>query len=181
MADEWVTLEEARVRAALRGIPDPLPAIEDAIRSGRLLSQKPRRAPMPIELYTGELAFIDIEHDPNFAQFQDDADRVELASLETWIEQLRNTTTRESGGGATGDPASWQTGGPGKPSKSAHVINAEFKRRIANDAVEPILAEQARVLLGWLQATYPSAPPPRLKTIQNNIREEWQKATGRRV
>jgi hypothetical protein len=71
-----------------------------------------------------------------------------------------------------------RTGFPGRPSKSKHLIDDEFERRIAASKALPVLAEEARALLHWLEAKYPTAERPTLKTIQNNIRSRHRQCAN---
>lgn len=61
------------------------------------------------------------------------------------------------------------TGLPGRPSKSWHLIEPELRRRL-EAGEEKSAAEWARVLIGWLKDSYPTAPRPAEKTITNKIR-----------
>lgn len=72
-----------------------------------------------------------------------------------------------------------RTGLPGRPSKSKDLINDEFERRIADREASLVLAEEARTLLDWLAAKYPTAARPTLKTIQNNIRDRHRRYANR--
>ena len=72
-----------------------------------------------------------------------------------------------------------RTGFPGRPSKSKHLIDDEFERRVADHEALPVLAQEARALLHWLAAKYPTAARPTLKTIRNNIRDRHRQGTSR--
>ncbi len=66
------------------------------------------------------------------------------------------------------DPHS--SGFPGRPPKAKHLIEQEFRRRADAGEVCSTLPEEAGALLEWLKGEHPSAPPPTVKTIKNNIR-----------
>jgi hypothetical protein len=79
-----------------------------------------------------------------------------------------------------------RTGFPGRPSKSKHLIDDEFERRVAAGEALPVLVEEAQALLQWFKAKYLTAERPTVKTIQNNIRSRHrasrpcEAATGKR-
>jgi hypothetical protein len=62
------------------------------------------------------------------------------------------------------------TGMPGRPSKSKHLIEDEFKRRTKAGEALRNLADEAAALLDWLKDAHPTVPRPTVKTIKNNIR-----------
>jgi hypothetical protein len=62
------------------------------------------------------------------------------------------------------------TGMPGRPSKSAQLIENEFRRRTDSGLASSILADEARSLLIWIETEHPEAPRPTPKVIENNIR-----------
>jgi hypothetical protein len=74
-----------------------------------------------------------------------------------------------------------RSGMPGRPAKGKHLIEDEFKRRVANQQVKPTLPEEARALFDWYKTEYPGAERPTIKTIRNNIRKldpgRWVKKT----
>jgi len=73
---------------------------------------------------------------------------------------------------------SYRTGAPGRPG-SGHLIQPEFQRRIGAGEIEGTLAEQARVLAGWLRATHPRAHPVKPRTAENLIRAAYNRARKR--
>ncbi|MFI4985811.1 MAG: hypothetical protein ACHQF3_00045 [Alphaproteobacteria bacterium] len=67
------------------------------------------------------------------------------------------------------------TGFAGRPTKSRHLIEAEFQRRWENGETHAPKgtespAEWATALIEWLRAKYPDAAVPAPGTLQNNIR-----------
>jgi len=78
-------------------------------------------------------------------------------------------------GAAADDHSSSRTGLPGRPGKSKHLIEDEFRRRMDHGETLPSLADEADALLAWLIKTHPQAPRPTSKTIENNIRNDHQK------
>jgi hypothetical protein len=63
------------------------------------------------------------------------------------------------------------TGTVGRPSKSKHLIEDEFNRRVEAREASPLsLADEARRLWEWLKMSYPEAERPTPKVIENNIR-----------
>lgn len=72
-----------------------------------------------------------------------------------------------------------ESGTPGRPPKSIHLIEQELRRRAEDDRLEPSLAEQARQLHQWLITNHPKAPPPTSGTIENRIRAEYRRLKGK--
>jgi hypothetical protein len=72
------------------------------------------------------------------------------------------------------------TGLPGRPSKSKHLIDDEFERRIGAGDVLSSLPAEAESLLNWLKAKHPDKPRPTLKTIRENIRARHRRWQGSR-
>lgn len=64
-----------------------------------------------------------------------------------------------------------RTGTAGRPT-SMHLVHLEHRRRIAASEAHNTLAAEAKHLLEWLKRTYPHAPPPKLKSLENAIRDE---------
>lgn len=62
------------------------------------------------------------------------------------------------------------TGEQGRPSKSAHLIVAEHKRRCAEGQALETLAAEARYLVDWLPRAHPCWPVPTEKTVKNRLR-----------
>lgn len=62
------------------------------------------------------------------------------------------------------------TGMPGRPAKGKAWIEAEFERRIKENACETELKEEAEALLQLYKKKYPKAESPTVKTIMNNVR-----------
>ena len=73
------------------------------------------------------------------------------------------------------EPDPHRTGYPGRPAKAKHLIEQEFQRRVDAGEVCPTLPEEARTLQEWLKGEHPSAPPPTVKTIRNNIRGQFRR------
>lgn len=67
------------------------------------------------------------------------------------------------------------TGAPGRPGKSTHLIEDELARRGRDGTIEASLRKQAEVLLDWLTETHPSRARPTVRTIENNIRDEYRR------
>jgi len=73
-----------------------------------------------------------------------------------------------------------RTGAPGRPSMGMHIILAEFGRRRQAGLCEPLLRREAAILEKWFVASYPTAQPVTLKTIENKIRagyRQWKNQT----
>lgn len=68
-----------------------------------------------------------------------------------------------------------RTGMPGRPAKSKHLIEDEFRRRADAGRLAGTLADEAGQLLGWLVDTYPTLPRPTQTTVENNIRTEYRR------
>ena len=73
---------------------------------------------------------------------------------------------------AARDPHS--SGFPGRPPKAKHLIEQEFQRRRDAGEVCSTLTAEACALLEWLKGEHPSAPPPTIKTIKNNLRDQYR-------
>ena len=69
-----------------------------------------------------------------------------------------------------------ETGAPGRPS-SMHLIKPEFQRRADAGLLEKSLNKESQALVAWLNATHPAMPPLTPKTVANNLREDYRKAT----
>jgi len=85
-------------------------------------------------------------------------------------------TESEPEGIADGDERT-HSGYPGRPSKSKHLIEDEFRRRIERTETLPILTDEAAALFAWFVQKYPQMPRPTPKTIENNIRDlhrQWK-------
>ena len=97
-----------------------------------------------------------------------------LRVVNTIAEALQIANTKEvSSDWAEPDPE--HTGYPGRPPKAKHLIEQEFQRRAHADEVCSTLTEEVGALLEWLRGEHPSAPPPTLKTIKNNIRDSYRR------
>jgi hypothetical protein len=100
------------------------------------------------------------------------------------VEALRIANTKEASLDWT-EPDPRRTGFPGRPPKGKHLIEREFQRRADAGEVCSTLHDEADALLEWLISEHPSAPPPTVKTIKNNIRslyrrhEQKQRPTAR--
>lgn len=70
-----------------------------------------------------------------------------------------------------------RSGLPGKPPKLAHFIEREFLSRVESGEAQKSgsLSAEALALQDWAKETYPDAPPPTAKTIENNIRVMYNK------
>jgi hypothetical protein len=68
------------------------------------------------------------------------------------------------------DISSIPTGTAGRPSKGKHLIEDEYRRRIAAGQVESALADEAKALFNWYIVKYPKEQRPTEKTITNNLR-----------
>jgi len=68
----------------------------------------------------------------------------------------------------------YRTGAPGRPT-IMHLIRVELERRISAGEVLATLAAQAEALRGWAATTHPTAPTPTSRTIQNGIRELYNR------
>lgn len=64
----------------------------------------------------------------------------------------------------------------GRPTKGREIIREEMERRICAGHLEATLAAQARSLADWYRNQYPKSQAPTVKTIMNNIREQYQRA-----
>lgn len=62
-----------------------------------------------------------------------------------------------------------ETGLPGRPTKSRHLIENECRRRWSNGERHSKTVEWAQLLIDWLRQTHPNAKPPSLKTTKNNL------------
>ena len=72
------------------------------------------------------------------------------------------------------EPDPHRTGYPGRPAKAKHLIEQEFQRRVDAGEVCPTLPKEACALQEWLKGEHPSASPPTVKTIRNNIRGQYR-------
>lgn len=75
----------------------------------------------------------------------------------------------------THEPIELQSGLPGRPAKSKHLIENELQRRAEAEELADTLAAEAEALLSWLRTTHPDHAPPTVRTIQNNIRDEYRR------
>jgi hypothetical protein len=73
-----------------------------------------------------------------------------------------------------------KTGMPGRPSKSKHLIDDEFERRVKDRKVLLSLPDEAKALLEWLKNAHPQAARPTVTTIKNNIRDRYRGYQGNR-
>ena len=87
-----------------------------------------------------------------------------------WVEVLRDDVALVWPGPVT----TYKTGSPGRPT-SGHLIVLEANRRIRTGEVQPSLAAFARSLSEWLETTHPRAAKMKQKTIENRLRETWNK------
>ena len=71
------------------------------------------------------------------------------------------------------------SGLPGRPVKSKHLIEDEFKRRAEGGCLAATLQGEAEALLEWLVATYPQHARPTVDTIRNNIRHAYRQLKSR--
>jgi len=67
-----------------------------------------------------------------------------------------------------------RSGMPGRPAKSRHLIEDEFKRRARSGKLAESLAMEAKALLDWLSSNYSQYPRPTTRTIENYIRTEYR-------
>ena len=72
------------------------------------------------------------------------------------------------------------TGMPGRPAKSKHLIDDEFKRRTIAGETLLSLADEAKALWDWLIEHHPKAARPTIKTIQENIRTKHREHIAQR-
>lgn len=75
----------------------------------------------------------------------------------------------------TYDDADLRSGMPGRPAKSKHLIEDEFRRRAGAGKLADTLALEAELLRAWLRSAHPKYPPPTIRTIQNNLRDEYRR------
>lgn len=68
----------------------------------------------------------------------------------------------------------YRTGAPGKPT-IRHLILAEFRRRARAGEVFPSLSAEAKALADWAARAHPLAPTPTVRTIENQIRDEYRR------
>ncbi len=73
----------------------------------------------------------------------------------------------------------YRTGLPGRPSKSKHLIEQEFRRRCEAGEACSTLPAEARALRQWAEEKHPRAPTPTEKTITNNIRDSYNQHAAR--
>jgi hypothetical protein len=73
------------------------------------------------------------------------------------------------------DETAMPTGAPGRPSKGMHLIQAEFERRVGENACEISLHDEATYFHQWFRQCHPQAQPPTVKTIENNIRSHHRR------
>ncbi|PKQ10731.1 MAG: hypothetical protein CVT70_18000 [Alphaproteobacteria bacterium HGW-Alphaproteobacteria-1] len=67
-------------------------------------------------------------------------------------------------------------GTPGRPNKGIDIIKVEFERRAAAKELASSLAAESRTLADWYRHTYPRRECPTPKTIENNIRLDYNAA-----
>jgi hypothetical protein len=87
-----------------------------------------------------------------------------------WVEVLRDDVALAWPGPVT----TYKTGSPGRPS-SGHLIVSEANRRISTGEDPESLRAFARSLSEWLKRTHPTAAEMKQKTIENRLRETWNK------
>lgn len=75
----------------------------------------------------------------------------------------------------TDTEASLRTGMPGRPGKSKHLIEDEFRRRATAGELADTLAQEASALVEWLRLKHPNRPRPTVLTIENYIRTEYRR------
>jgi hypothetical protein len=68
-----------------------------------------------------------------------------------------------------------RSGMPGRPAKSRHLIEDEFRRRATAGELADSLTVEADVLLEWLRSAHPHYPRPTTRTIENYIRDEYRR------
>jgi hypothetical protein len=66
-----------------------------------------------------------------------------------------------------------RTGGQGRPS-SMHLVRQRFHERVRNGEIEPKLSAEARYLKQWYDTEYEGHPHLTVKTIENNLRDEYR-------
>lgn len=74
----------------------------------------------------------------------------------------------------TPPPDPYRSGAPGKPTIK-HLILGEFRRRVQAGDVLPVLADEAKALCDWAAAQHPGAPTPTVRTVENQIRDEFRR------
>jgi hypothetical protein len=72
------------------------------------------------------------------------------------------------------DGPSMPTGAPGRPTKGMHLIRGEFQRRLRENGCRPSVHQEAMELREWFCRFHPTAPPPTIGTIENNIRADYR-------
>jgi len=75
----------------------------------------------------------------------------------------------------TDNEADLRSGMPGRPAKSRHLIEDEFRRRAAAGELADSLVLEAEGLLDWLRSAHPKYPRPSARTIENYIRDEYRR------
>jgi hypothetical protein len=75
----------------------------------------------------------------------------------------------------TDQPVELWSGLPGRPAKSKHLIEDEHRRRAAAGELADTLVAEAEALLDWLRTTHPEHAPPTVRTIENNIRDDYRR------
>jgi hypothetical protein len=88
---------------------------------------------------------------------------------------------KQSSDMADPDPLT-HSGFPGRPAKSKHLIEDEFRLRMGRTEALPLLTDEAAALLTWFVHKHPQMPRPTQKTIENNIRvihRQWRTSQDR--
>ena len=73
------------------------------------------------------------------------------------------------------DVDQYHTGAPGRPTIK-HLIIEEFKQRVEDNSWERGLNQEAKALYKWAEKEHPKAPKTTVRTIENIIRTEHQRA-----
>lgn len=66
----------------------------------------------------------------------------------------------------------------GRPSKTKE-IDTEFERHCREDTCKRSLSDEAQALLNWHVKEHPALPQPAKSTVENNIRDRYEKRRGR--
>jgi len=77
------------------------------------------------------------------------------------------------------DIAAIRSGAPGRPT-SIQLVKLEFERRNTAGQLEPTITAESKELASWLERACPEAPQLTAKTIENNLRSAYRKASPRK-
>jgi hypothetical protein len=90
------------------------------------------------------------------------------------VERLWPRACEQAAQAAQVDNPYMPTGAPRRPTTGTHLVRGEFQRRFRENLCRPSLQQEAMELREWFCRFHPTAQPPTIRTIENNIRADYR-------